>query len=254
MAPRTSAGVPTPASAKRRPLLTRLAVLRQRRSWTRRASSWGHHGSADLGPVVEEVLKQATCPAGGDALDIGCGTGVVALELAQRGIRVLAADVSSAMTDALQAEAVSRGLDNVTTLVGPAEELDLAPGSLDIVVSNYALHHLRDSDKERLLRSAAVWLRPGGRLVVGDMMFGRGATARDRQIIASKLFALLRKGPGGVWRIVKNAARFSLRLQERPLRPDAWVALFGHAGFVDVTVLPVVAEAAVVVGVRPVVA
>ena len=43
------------------------------------------------------------------------------------------------------------------------------------------------------------WLRPGGRLVIGDMMFGRGADAQDRAIIASKARSLLRRGPGGWW-------------------------------------------------------
>jgi SAM-dependent methyltransferase len=186
-----------------------------------------------------------------DVLDIGCGTGALSLPLARRGALVLAVDVSVAMTTALRAEADANGLDNLSTIAVPAEALELRRESFDAIVSNYVLHHLRDEDKASLVQSAAGWLRPGGRLVIGDMMFGRGATARDRRIIVDKLSILARKGPGGWWRIAKNAVRFLFRLQERPLPIETWIALLEDAGFVNVVAAPVVAEAAVVVGVRP---
>ena len=223
----------------------------QRTLWTKRAVSWGQDGSADLRHVVNEVLRNVPCDASRDVLDLGSGTGALSLELAGRGARVLAVDVSPAMTTLLRAEADARGLNNITTMTVAAELLELQPLSFDAVVSNYALHHLHDGDKAALVRAAATWLRPGGRLVIGDMMFGRGASQRDRRIIRAKVIALARKGPGGWWRIAKNSVRFLLRLQERPLPIEAWVTLLENAGFVDVTAAPVVAEAAVVVGIRP---
>ena len=81
---------------------------------------------------------------------------------------------------------------------------------------------------------AVKWLRPGGRLVIGDMMFGRGGDARDREIIGSKLALLVRKGPGGWWRIVKNGGRYVLRFQERPVSMSAWAAMLNKAGLADV--------------------
>jgi hypothetical protein len=61
----------------------------------------------------------------------------------------------------------------------------------------------------------------------------------------------MRKGPGGWWRIVKNGARYVLRTQERPVSMAAWVAMFEAAGFEGVKAVPVVNEAAVVLGTRP---
>jgi hypothetical protein len=87
--------------------------------------------------------------------------------------------------------------------------------------------------------------------VIGDMMFGRGGDARDRQIIGSKLSHLVRKGPGGWWRIAKNGGRFLLRFQERPVSMSAWTAMFAKAGLTEVEALPVVNEAAVVRGTKP---
>ena len=120
-----------------------------------------------------------------------------------------------------------------------------------MIVSNYALHHLRDADKPVLVRHAYEWLKPGGRLVIGDMMFGRGGDSRDREIIASKLSLLLKKGPGGWWRIAKNAGRYLLRFQERPVSIAAWEKMFDEAGFVKVEATQVVNEAAVVSGTKP---
>jgi SAM-dependent methyltransferase len=200
--------------------------------------------------VVDAVLREVPREAS-EVLDLGCGTGALALRLAPSAAHVLAVDISPGMTEALGAEATARRLDNITTITAAAEALELAPASLDAVVSNYALHHLRDRDKERVVRATAGWVRPGGRLVIGDMMFSRGASRRDRRIIAAKVRALAHKGPGGWWRIVKNTVRFSLRLQERPLTIDGWVALLEDAGFVEVSADAVVAEAAVVCGSRP---
>jgi SAM-dependent methyltransferase len=120
------------------------------------------------------------------------------------------------------------------------------------VVSNYALHHLRDVDKEELLAKIFRWLRPGGRLVIGDMMFGRGADAEDRAIIASKARGLARLGPGGWWRVVKNAWRFVFRLWEKPLPVAAWESIVSHAGFEEVHSARVIAEACVLSADKPV--
>ena len=122
---------------------------------------------------------------------------------------------------------------------------------MDLVVSNYAFHHLRDRDKQVAVDHAFRWLRPGGKLIVGDMMFGRGTDARDREIIGSKIALLARKGPGGWWRIVKNASRYLVRVQERPVSMSTWVKMFERAGLTEIEAFPVINEAAVVRGFKP---
>jgi hypothetical protein len=93
--------------------------------------------------------------------------------------------------------------------------------------------------------------KAGGRLVVSDMMFGRGGSTADRAIIRSKLTALARKGPGGWWRIAKNTARYLLRVQERPVSMGRWAAMLTGAGFAEVTAATIMAEAGLVTGRRP---
>jgi len=114
------------------------------------------------------------------------------------------------------------------------------------------LHHLVDADKRDLVARSVQWLRPGGRLVIADMMFGRGASQRDRQILHQKVVALAAKGPGGWWRIAKNLTRYGLGVgQEHPATPEFWQAALRDAGFTDVAFQPVVAEAGIVRGIRP---
>jgi SAM-dependent methyltransferase len=196
------------------------------------------------------VAKSEVRP-GQVAVDLGAGTGSVALELARRGASVLALDVSPAMVSRLAERAESEGLDTLRVSCLPIEELRLAPGSVDVVATNYALHHLRDVDKERLVSDAFSWLRPGGRLVIGDLMLGRGVSARDRQIVRDKALTFLRRGPAGWWRLAKNVARFTLRVQERPLSMERWAALLADRGYAEIEAISVVAEAGVVVGRRP---
>lgn len=223
-----------------------LAIGMSRRLWRRRAETWDREGSAQLGKVVEAVLAQCGDVAGAVVVDLGCGSGQLTLPLAASSHHVLAVDINPHAIAMLTARAARERTANIQAVVHPVETLDLPPASVDLVVSNYALHHLRDADKRRLIERSFVWLRPGGRIVVGDMMFGRGTDALDREIIREKVRGLLRRGPGGWWRIVKNGWRFLLRFQERPLRPRAWESIVRDAGFTTPRTSRVIAEAWVI--------
>ena len=228
-------------------------LARQRRFWTARAVSWDHGAGNNPGlvKVVAQVLSEAGEERERRAVDLGCGSGQLTIPLARAVASVVAVDISAAMIDLLTDNARAAGVDNIEGIATPIEGLTFPTESVDLVVSNYALHHLRDRDKAALIAEATGWLRPGGRIIVGDMMFGRGGDERDREIISSKVVLLLKKGPGGWWRIAKNAARYLLRFQERPVSMSAWTEMFKAAGLADVRAIPVVNEAAVVCGTKP---
>ena len=227
-------------------------IARQQRFWTRQAVSWDHGAANNPGlvRVVNQVLESSAPSKSMRCLDLGCGSGQLTLGLARAVESVHAIDVSQKMIELLRENASAAGLSNITGETTPIERFEIASESLDLVVTNYALHHLKDRDKAILARRAYGWLKPGGRFVIGDMMFGRGGDARDREIISSKLALLAKKGPGGWWRIAKNAGRYLLRFQERPVSISAWESMLRAAGFEDVRPIPVINEAAVVFGTK----
>ena len=218
---------------------------------SRRASLWDRRSSIGLEKVTAAVLAAASVRPGCQVLDIGCGGGQLSLLLADLGARVLAVDPSKLMIDRLGERAQERGPTGLECLATPIERLSLPAESVDLIVTSYALHYLRDVDKGRLVAAAYHWLRPGGMLIVADMMFGRGVSSHDRAIIRSKVDALARKGVGGWWRIAKNGYRYLVRAQERPVSISAWATMFARAGFKGITASSIINEAGLVTGRRP---
>lgn len=223
------------------------------RIWDRRVAGWHTHVTSGSGfEKVRDRLLAIAAPGGADAcVDLGAGTGFVALALAPLVDSVLAVDISPAMAESLAARATQAGLENVLTEVADLRTLRRPDASADLVVSSYALHHLRDEDKRVLAAEAARWLRPGGRIVIADMMFGRGVTRRDREILRDKVTTLASRGPGGWWRIAKNLTRYGFGIgHEHPADPQFWQQALRDAGLTDVRFEPVVAEAGIVSGTR----
>jgi len=224
------------------------------RKWDKRVQQWHSHvtSAAAFEKVLASLLAMAAPRLADTCVDLGAGTGFVTTALAPMVSSVLAVDISAAMAKSLTERAAGAGLANVATEVADLAGFDLPPAGADLIVSSYALHHLVDADKRALVARAAQWLRPGGRLVIADMMFGRGGSPRDREILHQKVVALAAKGPGGWWRIAKNLARYGLGVgQEHPATPEFWLAALRDAGFTDVVFEPIVAEAGVVRGIRP---
>jgi ubiquinone/menaquinone biosynthesis C-methylase UbiE len=231
---------------------TRAEALR--RSWGRRVDTWREQvfASPAFRKILEALLMAAEPRPDDRVVDLGAGTGFVTLPLAERVKDVLAVDISSEMLADLKKRLSERGLTNVTTQVADISELDLPEQSYSLVVSSYTLHHLRDDQKAAVIGNARRWLRSGGRLVIADMMFGRGGSQRDRRIIREKVVRLAKKGPIGWWRIGKNLVRFGLRKgTDLPSPPEFWLELLRKSGFQDVDYRPIVSEAGLVSGRAP---
>jgi len=97
------------------------------------------------------------------ALDLGCGSGVVANHLAAKGIQTTGLDANPAAV-AFARRTFDR--PNLAFREGLVDELDLAPASIDLIVIMEVLEHLHASQVLPLLRSARSLLAPGGRLLL----------------------------------------------------------------------------------------
>ncbi len=198
------------------------------------------------------ILEKAEPAADERALDVGAGTGLLALDLAGRVDWVWAVDISPAMIDCLNGRAIAAGLDNVQTAVVSATMLPIPDSSLDLATSNYCFHHLGASRKRAALAEIHRVLKPGGRLVFADMMFTIAPfTSRDRTVIAGKVRSLARRGPAGVWRLAKAGLRTVTFTGEHPAPTEWWQTALAEAGFVEIVVEPLAHEGGIAVARKP---
>ncbi|WP_181813663.1 class I SAM-dependent methyltransferase [Gaiella occulta] len=221
-------------------------------AWVERVDSW--ESVADSPAFVgfaKRILELAAPQPHDVAVDLGCGTGLLALPLAELTSRVSAVDYSKTMLARLADRAQAGRLENLDPVHADLRELPLEDESATVVVSNYAFHHLADEGKELALSEARRVLRPGGRLVVCDMMFALSLAPRDRAIITSKVVAIARKGPGGILRLARNAGRVAAGRWEHPSPPQRWREMLEGRSFTAVTVEPIEHEAGIACARRP---
>jgi ubiquinone/menaquinone biosynthesis C-methylase UbiE len=101
------------------------------------------------------------------ALEYGCGTGLVGLQLASQLGQLTAADASPGMLLELQKKCRVLGLDNVTQLQVAPDCWLLAEAAYDLLFASMVLHHVADTGA--LLRHFRGALAPGGYLALADL-------------------------------------------------------------------------------------
>jgi SAM-dependent methyltransferase len=113
-------------------------------------------------PTLVRALDARGGP--GRALDLGCGEGVSAVYLAERGYDVVAIDFVSAALELTRARARRAGVELELLR---ADVLDYAPAEpFDVVLDSGCLHHIAPGGHERYRRGLDRWLQPDGDYVL----------------------------------------------------------------------------------------
>jgi 16S rRNA (guanine1207-N2)-methyltransferase len=130
------------------------------------------HGGVFAGSAIDigtrrllGVLDQL--PAVDSAIDLGCGTGVLAVALARRGIRVLASDASAAAVRSCTATAEANGVAGLVTVRRDDALGSVAASSASLIVCNPPFHlggAVHAGAAVKLFQAAARVLAPGGEL------------------------------------------------------------------------------------------
>jgi ubiquinone/menaquinone biosynthesis C-methylase UbiE len=222
--------------------------------WDGRVEAWQEVATTDSFQRLRDRICELADPAADDrAVDLGAGTGLLALALAPTVAEVIAVDISSRMLEHLRmrADADAGAVQNVLPIVADLRRLPLDDDSATLVVSNYAFHHLDDAGKELALSEARRVLQPGGRLVICDMMFSLSLEPRDLRLITQKLAALARRGPAGLLRIARNAGRLLAGRWEQRAPPETWKRMLADRGFERITVELLEHEAGIALARKP---
>lgn len=116
--------------------------------------------------IVTAIRRELPLAAEMEALDYGCGSGLVTLGLQPFVGRITGADSSQGMLEVLSRKVREGGITNVVPKLIDLEQQQLE-GSFDLIVSSMTLHHV--VDVEALVASLARMLNPGGWLALADL-------------------------------------------------------------------------------------
>ncbi len=125
--------------------------------------------------IIEGVADCVKLPAGGRGLDVGCGSGALAIACAKRnpeaafvGIDRWGKEYASFSMPLCARNAKAEGVSNVSFQRGDATKLDFPDGSFDAVVSNYVYHNI-PGDRQALLLENLRLLKKGGVFAIHDI-------------------------------------------------------------------------------------
>ncbi len=136
-----------------------------------RPDAYARWRSSPLGCITERIEQEAVLATAGEleglsVLDIGCGDGAYSLLAWRHGARVTAIDTSDAMLEAARVRTLVEGA-TIDFVHASAERLPFAAESFDVVFMVTLLCLLNDASLA--IREAHRVLRPGGRLIVGEL-------------------------------------------------------------------------------------
>lgn len=170
---------------------------------------------ANLGLGCGNPTALASLKEGETVLDLGAGAGfdcfLAANKVGQKG-KVIGVDMTSEMIDKARENARKDGYENVEFRLGEIENLPVADNSVDAIISNCVIN--LSPDKGRVFKEAYRALKPGGRVMVSDMV-------------------LLKELPD----FIKNSIEAYIGCLSGALMRDEYIGAIKAAGFQEVRII-----------------
>lgn len=170
---------------------------------------------ANLGLGCGNPIAFASLRAGETVLDLGSGAGfdcfIAAQKVGKTG-RVIGVDMTPEMIDRARENARKGGYENVEFRLGEIENIPAADTSVDVIISNCVIN--LSPEKDRVFKEAYRVLKPGGRLIVSDIV-------------------LLKELP----EVIRNSIDAYISCISGAIMKDEYIELIRAAGFQEVEVL-----------------
>ncbi len=170
---------------------------------------------ANLGLGCGNPVALASLKEGEVVLDLGSGAGfdcfLAAQRVAAKG-KVIGVDMTPEMIEKAVENAKKGGYENVEFMLGEIENLPVADNCIDVVISNCVIN--LSTDKSRVFAEAFRVLKPGGRLMISDIV-------------------LSRKIPD----FIKNSVEVYIGCLSGAILKDEYIKTIKEAGFQDVKII-----------------
>ena len=142
--------------------------------------------------IIEGIAEYVDLPEGGTCLDVGCGSGALAIAIAKRnpkaeviGIDRWGKEYASFNKPLCENNARAEGVENVSFRQGDATHLDFPDETFDAVASNYVYHNIPSKDRQAILLETLRTLKKGGTFAIHDIF--SEAKYGDMQAFVKKL-------------------------------------------------------------------
>lgn len=176
--------------------------------------------------VSETIIREAKPSETMDAMEFGCGTGLISMTIAPMVKSVLAVDMSENMLAKLDEKIKRNRMDNISTRQLDFSKDELPKERFDLIFSSMALHHIKDVDG--LIGRFYAILNPDGILALADLDAEDGGfhgdipdvfhLGFDRQTLADKFenkgFAAIKKSTA---HIMKKKSSTTGKAEEFPV-------------------------------------
>jgi ubiquinone/menaquinone biosynthesis C-methylase UbiE len=126
--------------------------------------------------IIEGIAEYVDLPEGGTCLDVGCGSGALAIAIAKRnpkaeviGVDRWGKEYASFNKPLCENNAKAEGVENVSFRQGDATHLDFPDETFDTVASNYVYHNIPSKDRQAILLETLRTLKKGGTFAIHDI-------------------------------------------------------------------------------------